>query len=161
MAAEDVLQAGRQFGVAAHGAAEGFLQAVEAADVVAVAVGNEDGVNGRGAQFAPVVQDLAAPVAVGFAGVDHYHTVAGVADEVDLSAAGMHGAVAVGVLVDVGAVHMGGNLHRAASLTRICCGCSGRRRWRRWRRRRRRPPAGRRTAAGCRRRRTGRAGGCP
>ena len=161
--AQAVLQARRQFRMAAHGAVKGFLEPVQAADVVAVAVGNEDGVDGRAAQGAPVVHNLPPPAPVGFAGVDDRHPVVGVAHEVDLRAAGVHGAVAVGILGDVDAVHIFGNLHWAASpgLTMPCCGCSGKRRWPPWRRRRPMPPAGRPTAAGCPRRRTGQAGACP
>ena len=108
-----VRQPRRQRRMAADFAVETFLQAVQAADVVAMAVGNQDGVNARPAQFGVIAQDLPGPGAVGFAGIDHRHAGRRVAGEVYLRSAGVHGAEPGRIFRDVGAEYVPGNLHIA------------------------------------------------
>ena len=79
--------------------------------MVAVAVGNQDGVDDGAAQLVPVGRDLTTPGTVGFARIDHHHVAGRVADEVNLGAARVHCAVSVGVFLDMRAVHVIGNLH--------------------------------------------------
>ena len=97
--------------MAAHRAGQGILQPVQAAYVVVVAVGYQDGRNLGAAQFGVIVHDLTGPGAVGLAGVDDDHLAVGVAHEVYLGASGVHGPKGLGVFVDVGAVYVLGNPH--------------------------------------------------
>ena len=158
--AQGVLQARGKLGMAANRAVECFLQPVEAPGVVAVPVGDQDGVNARAAQFVPVVHDLAGPEPVGLTRVDHDHAFRRITHEIDLGAAGVHRPERVGVFLDVGAVNVVGDLHDG-DLTNPGSECNGARRWRRWPRHRPRRPAARPTAGGCHRRQTVRVGAFP
>ena len=104
-----------QLGVAAHRTIKDVLQPVQAADVVAVAVGNQDGRHPGPAQLLIVVQYLAGPGAIRLPGVHQDHVVGRVADKVNLCAAGVHCAKGALVFPYMGTVNMLGNLHRESS----------------------------------------------
>ena len=98
--------------MAAHDTAEGFLEPVKAADVVAVAVGDQDGGDARLPQLSVIIHDLLGPRAVWFARVHHHHMVVGVANEIDVCSAWVHGPETARVLFNMGGVDVLGDLHR-------------------------------------------------